>query len=171
MKTLIGFAAGLLLASVSFAAQLTITNTAAQTMIQNFLKAEALRLDGKFLDGITNREQWEARRGELRQQYLEMLGLWPMPERTPLEKRSKPCRGGTTAGTPDRRRVSPFQGLGVSDHFPRALPWAIELRPVGTGKATVRDLGNDKAFTTLQRSPCWGVQIIPTFAPSPVEAA
>jgi cephalosporin-C deacetylase-like acetyl esterase len=53
--------------------------------MDNFLKAEAVRLDSKFLDGITNREQFEARRPELRQQYLEMLGLWPWPERTPLE--------------------------------------------------------------------------------------
>lgn len=85
MKTLIIFASGVLFASASFAAQPAITNPAAQTMIQNFLKAEALRLDGKFLSGVTNREQWEAQRGQLHQQYLEMLGLWPLPERTPLE--------------------------------------------------------------------------------------
>jgi dienelactone hydrolase len=50
-----------------------------------FLKNEALRLDSKFLEGITNRQQWEERRTELYQQYLEMLGLWPLPERTPLQ--------------------------------------------------------------------------------------
>src|SRR5208283_2107801 len=27
---------------------------------------------------------WEARRPQLHQQYLEMLGLWPLPSRTPL---------------------------------------------------------------------------------------
>lgn len=56
----------------------------AQQMMESFLKAEAVRLDSKFLEGITNRQQWEARRPELRRQYLEMLGLWPLPERTPL---------------------------------------------------------------------------------------
>ena len=61
-----------------------VTNAAAQAMIQAFLRQEAVRLDAQFLDGITNRQQWEARRPELRQQYLEMLGLWPLPERTPL---------------------------------------------------------------------------------------
>jgi len=50
-----------------------------------FLRREAARLDSKFLEGITNRQQWEAKRPQLRQDYLENLGLWPMPERTPLE--------------------------------------------------------------------------------------
>jgi cephalosporin-C deacetylase-like acetyl esterase len=52
-----------------------------------FLKEEATRLDAQFLEGVTNRAQWEARRPELRQQYLEMLGLWPLPERTRLNAR------------------------------------------------------------------------------------
>src|SRR4030095_14620375 len=50
-----------------------------------FLKEKARELDSKFLQGVDGREQWEAGRKELREQYLEMLGLWPMPERTPLE--------------------------------------------------------------------------------------
>jgi dienelactone hydrolase len=66
------------------AAQPAATNAQAQAMITSFLKQEAIRLDSKFLEGITNRQQWEARRKKLHQEYLEMLGLWPMPERTPL---------------------------------------------------------------------------------------
>lgn len=61
------------------------TNSADQAMVHAFLKQEAHGLDATFLDGITNRSQWEARSGELRQQYLEMLGLWPPPESTPLQ--------------------------------------------------------------------------------------
>src|ERR1043166_1769065 len=57
---------------------------ASTAMIHNFLRQEARRLDAQFLDGITNKVQWEAQRGELRQEYLETLGLWPMPERTGL---------------------------------------------------------------------------------------
>jgi dienelactone hydrolase len=53
-------------------------------MIETFLRNEAVRLDAQFLAGIANRQQWEARRPELRREYLEMLGLWPLPERTPL---------------------------------------------------------------------------------------
>src|ERR1043166_7701002 len=58
---------------------------ASTAMIHNFLRQEARRLDAQFLDGITNKVQWEAQRGELRQEYLETLGLWPMPERTALQ--------------------------------------------------------------------------------------
>ena len=85
MKSFYLFCVALVFASASLAAPLVATNTAAQSMMNAFLKQEALRLDAKFLDGITNRQQWEARRPELRQQYLEMLGLWPLPERTPLQ--------------------------------------------------------------------------------------
>jgi cephalosporin-C deacetylase-like acetyl esterase len=72
------------LLNVFSAEPVAVTNATAQDMIRTFLRQEAVRLDAQFLDGITNRQQWEARRPELRQQYLEMLGLWPLPERTPL---------------------------------------------------------------------------------------
>jgi dienelactone hydrolase len=54
-------------------------------MIDTCLRQEAVRLDAQFLEGLTTRAQWEQRRPVLRQQYLEMLGLWPWPERTPLQ--------------------------------------------------------------------------------------
>ncbi len=54
-------------------------------MIHGFLRREAVRLDAQFLEGVTNRQQWETRRPELHRQYLEMLGLWPLPGRTPLQ--------------------------------------------------------------------------------------
>src|SRR5436190_8973919 len=57
----------------------------ADAMMNSFLKREAMRMDAEFLAGITSREQWEARRPELHQQYMEMLGLWPLPEKTPLD--------------------------------------------------------------------------------------
>src|SRR5437868_15267008 len=63
------------------------TNSPGQRMMESFLKNEAVRLDSKFLDGITNRQQWEARRPQLHREYLDMLGLWPTPERTPLNAR------------------------------------------------------------------------------------
>jgi cephalosporin-C deacetylase-like acetyl esterase len=76
---------GVVMVLNSFAAEPGgVTNAEAQAMIQTFLRQEAARLDAQFLDGIASRQQWEARRPELRQQYFEMLGLWPLPERTPL---------------------------------------------------------------------------------------
>src|SRR5439155_10042474 len=38
----------------------------------------------RVLDGATTRAEWEAKRPRLRQEYFEMLGLWPLPEKTPL---------------------------------------------------------------------------------------
>ena len=35
--------------------------------------------------------------------------------------------------------VPPFQGLVGSCFLPRALPWAIKLRPVGAGEITIQD--------------------------------
>jgi len=59
-------------------------STAPQQQMMDFLAAEARRLDRRFLQGIQTREQWEAIRPLLKRQYLEMLGLWPLPPRTPL---------------------------------------------------------------------------------------
>src|SRR5262245_25568588 len=61
------------------------SNPEAEKMAHAFLRREAVRLDARFLEGVTNRVQWEAQREERRREYLEMLGLWPMPERSPLQ--------------------------------------------------------------------------------------
>lgn len=66
------------------AAESSATNSPAQTMMLNFLKDTSMRMDGEFLHDIHNRADWEAKRPELYREYMEMLGLWPMPERTPL---------------------------------------------------------------------------------------
>jgi dienelactone hydrolase len=50
-----------------------------------YFRTETERLEGACFDGLETRAAWEAERGERRRQLLEMLGLWPMPERTPLE--------------------------------------------------------------------------------------
>src|SRR5438477_57084 len=72
------------LAAFSAAPGGAVTDAAGQAKMQSFLKNEAVRLDSGFLEGITNRQQWEARRPVLKREYLEMLGLWPLPERTAL---------------------------------------------------------------------------------------
>jgi dienelactone hydrolase len=47
---------------------------------------ETIKLDNHYFkfDPPKSKEAWEARRTELRQQLLVALGLWPMPEKTPL---------------------------------------------------------------------------------------
>jgi len=54
-------------------------------MIQQYLKGEAQRIHEKFAQDIESREKWEKLRPTYKQEYLYMLGLWPMPEKTPLQ--------------------------------------------------------------------------------------
>jgi dienelactone hydrolase len=63
-------------------------------MIERYLQKETERLSQRFLDGAKTREEWETRKPRLRQEYFDMLGLWPMPEKTPLQ--------ATITGTVDR---------------------------------------------------------------------
>lgn len=72
---------------------LTLTPVSAQPekpkpgdeMMHKYLSAEADRISKKILDGVTTRQEWEQRRPRLKQEYLYMLGLWPLPEKTPLQ--------------------------------------------------------------------------------------
>lgn len=56
-----------------------------------YLRAETSKLAERCLSEIHTLADWEARRTEYRRQLQEMLGLWPMPERTDL----KPVITGT----------------------------------------------------------------------------
>jgi dienelactone hydrolase len=54
-------------------------------MIYKYLCAETDKLSGKFLDGAKTLDEWQKKRPRLQQEYLDMLGLWPVPEKTPLK--------------------------------------------------------------------------------------
>ena len=51
-------------------------------MIQAFLAKDAESLEAQFTDDL---ETWHSKRAQWKKEYLYMLGLSPMPERTPLE--------------------------------------------------------------------------------------
>ncbi len=70
---------------------------AADAAIHKYLAAQTERLSARFLDGATTRAEWEAKRPQLKQQFLDMLGLWPLPERTDLH--------ATVTGTLERSGV------------------------------------------------------------------
>lgn len=53
-------------------------------MIEKYLADKVAEISKKELDGAKTKEEWEARRPRLKQEYFEMLGLWPVPEKTPL---------------------------------------------------------------------------------------
>ncbi|MEN6577035.1 MAG: prolyl oligopeptidase family serine peptidase [Phycisphaerales bacterium] len=54
-------------------------------MIQQYLQREAQRIHERFTLDIESLQKWEELCPTYRQEYLHMLGLWPMPEKTPLQ--------------------------------------------------------------------------------------
>jgi len=54
-------------------------------MIVDYFRTETAALADRCLANINTLEEWKARRTEYRRQLQEMLGLWPMPERTDLK--------------------------------------------------------------------------------------
>ena len=57
---------------------------AGDAMIDKYLATQARELSGRFLDGAKTRDEWEKKLPRLRREYLDMLSLWPLPEKTPL---------------------------------------------------------------------------------------
>jgi dienelactone hydrolase len=57
----------------------------ADAMIQGYMKAEAEEIEADFLAGIKSAEGWNEQHSRWRQEYFDMLGLWPIPEKTPLQ--------------------------------------------------------------------------------------
>ncbi|MGO9112616.1 MAG: alpha/beta hydrolase family protein [Thermoguttaceae bacterium] len=53
-------------------------------MIQEYLAREAEKIDATLLEGVTSSQQWEQLRPKYKAEYYYMLGLAPMPEKTPL---------------------------------------------------------------------------------------
>ncbi len=53
-------------------------------MLADYFRAETAKLAERSLADIKTLEQWQSRRKQLHAELMEMLGLNPMPERTPL---------------------------------------------------------------------------------------
>src|SRR5256885_14284489 len=68
---------------------LTAQETAAQRheMATNQLKQIVADMSARCLNEIRTLDDWKQQRPELRRQLLEMLGLDPLPKRTPLNAR------------------------------------------------------------------------------------
>ena len=65
-----------------------------EKMIADYFEKQVAEISADCLSDLTTKEAWEKRRPELRRQFLEMMGLWPLPERTDL----KPVITGTVEG-------------------------------------------------------------------------
>jgi dienelactone hydrolase len=60
------------------------TGEPGDAMIQEYLRLETGKVEGDLLAGVKSAADWEQARPRFRQQYFHMLGLWPLPEKTPL---------------------------------------------------------------------------------------
>lgn len=56
-------------------------------VIESYLTREAATLSEHLHEGAESKEDWEAKRPELKREFFDMLGLWPLPEKTPLNAR------------------------------------------------------------------------------------
>ena len=63
---------------------LLIDTRRGDAMFAAYFAAETEKLSGQVLDEIKTAEDWNVKKDELRRQLHEMLGLDPLPERTPL---------------------------------------------------------------------------------------
>jgi dienelactone hydrolase len=67
-------------------ADITATDTTGgDRLVGEYFRQQTARLTKRALSEIETLEDWTQRRGEYRRQLLEMLGLDPLPERTPLQ--------------------------------------------------------------------------------------
>ena len=53
-------------------------------MFEKYLAHEVAGLGDRFLGGAATLAEWKAKRAQLRTEFLDMIGLWPLPEKTPL---------------------------------------------------------------------------------------
>lgn len=118
-------------------------------MIQAYLKAKAVELDARFGPDATGLEVWRADRERLRGEYLDMLGLWPMPERSDL----KATVTGTVGGdgfTVERLHYQSVPGLYVTANLyrPTTIEPGVRLPGVyyACGHSGMGRNGNKTAF-------------------------
>lgn len=54
-------------------------------MIQQYLGIVAEQIHSRFLEDVESVEDWKKLRPGYKEEYFHMLGLWPMPQKTPLK--------------------------------------------------------------------------------------
>ncbi|MCZ2344329.1 MAG: prolyl oligopeptidase family serine peptidase [Bacteroidales bacterium] len=84
-----------------------------EKMIAEYFANQVQQITDHCLTNLTTQADWEKRRPELRRQFLEMMGLWPLPARTDL----KPVITGKVEGegfTVEKVHFQSWPGLYVT---------------------------------------------------------
>lgn len=78
------FPAAFLLLSLAADPPKPLPTPPGEAMVEKYFRAKVKQIADDPLKGITSKAEWEKRRPELRKQFLAMMGLDPLPERTNL---------------------------------------------------------------------------------------
>jgi dienelactone hydrolase len=78
-----------------------------KAMIAAYFRSQSRRIADACLADLSTKAAWEAKRPRLREQFLEMMGLWPLPARTEL----KPVVTGRVDGDGYRVEKIHFQSV------------------------------------------------------------
>jgi hypothetical protein len=128
-----------------------------ERLVDGYFRRQTQRIADACLADIKTRQDWEIGRSELRRQFLEMMGLWPMPARTDL----KPVVTGkitTERFTVEKLHFQSVPGLYVTANLyvPKltVLPAPAVLYLCGHGN-TVVDKVSYGSKVSYQRHPAW----------------
>jgi acetyl esterase/lipase len=123
-------------------------------LIEKYLQSETRWVSQDELAGTDSREAWEALRPELKRQYFDMLGLWPLPERTPL----KATVTGTLARenfTVEKVHFQSKPGLYVTGNLYLPKPLPKEKLPAVLYVCGHSNKGRDGNKTAFQQHGMW----------------
>lgn len=84
----------LLLGTAAAAAEPAKSYPRGQYILDHYFPDQVKRIEDGCLTSLTTKAAWEKGKPELRRQFFEMMGLWPLPAKTDL----KPVVTGTVAG-------------------------------------------------------------------------
>lgn len=126
-------------------------------MVEAYFKSQGRRIADACLADVQSKADWEKKRPELRRQFLEMMGLWPLPARTDL----KPVVTGKVEiehFTVEKVHFQSFPGLYVTGnlYIPKKgqFPAPTVLYVCGHGN-TVVDKVSYGSKVTYQHHPAW----------------
>jgi hypothetical protein len=112
-------------------------------MLDKYFRSQVKQIAGACLADIKTKEDWEKKRPELRRQFLDMMGLWPLPARTAL----KPVVTGKLDGddfTVEKLHFQSLPGLYVTGNLyvPKKakLPAPAILYVCGHSKVADKDV-------------------------------
>jgi Prolyl oligopeptidase family len=126
-------------------------------LLETYFRAQTKQIADACLSQLKSKEDWEKKRPELRRQFLEMMGLWPLPPRTDL-KPNITGKAETEHFTVEKLHFQSFPGLYVTGnlYIPKKgqFPAPTVLYVCGHGNKVINEVsyGSKVAY---QRHGAW----------------